>query len=205
MSQTIYDKTLESFLGDEGRAVSDWLSNNTANGEFYDQPMHIQNQDQMLIEHAVNMLDKMIRLSKVLFSKQDNSGAWVYNSPFTKEDMARVSLYHVLGRIGKYVREIRNKKIDGKWVEVEQWVYNENAPVYGTDSAKSILILHEIWQEYGLDPLTREVETALLNIEGVWENPTKSGLYPTIYKQNQLALLTHIAYTMAIFEKKINS
>lgn len=190
-----YEETLKSLLGDEGVAVSDWLNKNTTNEEFYEQPMNIYRQERLLIHHAIGMYNTMTKLSKVLFSVSEN-GKWVYKSPYSAEDYARVALYHVLGNIAKFKREKRNKKDEaGKWQEVVVWAYNENRPTYGTDAEQAMLIINEIFNEYGISPLSRDVEVAILNIAGIWDNPTRGGLFPTIYGQNQLALLANLADT----------
>lgn len=190
-----YIKTLQMWLGDEGQAVADWITANTTNEDFLEQPMNIHQQERLLTDHAIGMLDKMTKISKVLFSVQED-GKWVYKSPYTNEDYARVALYHVLGNIAKFTKQKRNKKDEnGKWQEVVVWGYNEKRPTYGTDGEQAILILRDIWMEYGLDPLSREVEVAILNIAGIWDNPLRGGLYPTIYGQNQLALIAHLADT----------
>lgn len=191
-----YFNYLIETLGDEGKAVVSWLSHHTTNEEFLSQPVNLYQQERLLIDHAVSMHSSIVKLAKVAYSKQVE-GQWVFDSPYSLEDYARVALYHILGRINKFKRERRNKKnAEGKWEEVIVWTYNDEKTIYGTDGAEAILVLKDIFAEYGLEPLNREVEIAILNMDGVWENPTKSGMYPQLYKQHPLALLAHLADLM---------
>ncbi|MDR2091118.1 MAG: hypothetical protein LBP62_05645 [Clostridiales bacterium] len=193
LTENAYIKTLETWLGDEGRAVADWLNANTTNEEFIEQPINIHQPERYLIDHALGMLDKITKLSKVFFSVSED-GKWVYKSPYTNADYARVALYHILGSIAKFRRGKRNKKdATGKWQEVVMWEYNDDKVAYGTDGETAIFVLRDIWAEYGLEPLSRDVEVAILNIEILWDNPLRSGAAIKLYGQNSLALLAHTA------------
>lgn len=198
-----YITTLVDWLGEEGQAVAEWLDENTTDVEFFEQPMNVYQQDRLLIEHAIGMLDKLTKLSKTFFSVQQD-GVWIYKSPYSQKDYARVALYHILGSINKFRKEKRNRKDEnGRWQEVIVWAYNEDRITYGTDGEQAILVLKDIWAEKGLFPLSREVEVAILNIGGIWDNPLRGGVYPAIYNQNQLALLAHLADTADNFYKGV--
>jgi hypothetical protein len=147
------------------------------------------------------MIEQMIKLSKVINSTSIN-GVYSYFPQYKNDDFARVSLYHILGNIGKFKKEIRNKKIDGRWLEVPTWIYNEKIKIYGTDSQKAVLLIQDIMCKYGLAPIKEEVLIAIMNIRGIWENQSNAGMYPQLYEQSQLALLAYLADLTDTFMKE---
>jgi hypothetical protein len=198
--KTPYAATLSKYLGDLGNAVVEWIERNTTNEEFYEQPVNIHQPERLLIDHAVSTFGRLIKESKNEYSVQID-GKWVYSPPFTVEQLAQVSLLHILGNVGKYKREIKGFKTDkltpaGKavWEDRLQWVYNENNNNnFGTDGESALFIIHDITTEYGIEPLDREVELAILHINGIFDNTTKTGFYPKLWKEHPLTLLANHA------------
>jgi hypothetical protein len=179
----IYTKALKQILPDIGEAVCDWLSKNTKDEEFFKQPQNIKTPDRLLIDHAVGTFWWMDTQRTL------KHGNWEVTTPYSKEDCAKVAFLHILGSIGKFIKEKRNKKIDSNWKEVEVWVYNEERAVLGDDGYMALKVIDDIWNEYGLDPLTDDVRSAIQYINGIYQNPTMGGLFHSIYDVNFLALL----------------
>lgn len=215
--ENIYTKALKEYLGDIGTAVIDWLNENTTNEEFYEQPVSIHQPERLLIKHAVSMFDKIVRLSKLVYSKKvstlDDDGnqmgeEWIYKPEYTNEQLAQVALLHVIGGIRKYKKEIKPQKDPktGRWKDIERWWFDGDRPCYGSDGDQAVAIIQDIFSEYDIAPLDFNVMGAIKHISGVLENPTQSGRYATIWKQNRLALLAHIADMFdTFFECNVNS
>ena len=187
-----YQDALKELLGELGEATVEWLNQNTTNEEFYEQPMNIHQQDRFLIEHAISMYNQMTRQSKNLYSKQVD-GKWVYEPPHNKDQIAQVALLHVLGSIGKLKKEIRNRKIDGKWQEVEEWWYDENRQIFGNDGQQAMMVINDIVLEHGLEPLDRKVEVAILHMHESPADASRGGMIARIFKSNELCLIAHLA------------
>lgn len=81
-----------------------------------------------LAEHSVNVYDQMTRLAAAYPEIKTDS-----------ETIAICSLLHDLCKIDTYQIEMRNKKINGEWVQVPFYTFNEKVP-FGTHGGKSVFI-----------------------------------------------------------------
>lgn len=185
-AKELYNSALEKRLGQKGAEIIKWLNEHTEDEDFYEQPVNLYQQDKLLIVHAVNMLGMMDKMSKSLFSKKDESGEWKYEPRYSAEAIAMVALLHVLGNIGKYKKEKRNKKIDGSWKEVETWVYNEEQKIYGTDGENALVRVNSLIH------VPADVQAAIMHCHERTD-PQAQGMYPRLYKENLLVLLAQLA------------
>lgn len=185
-AKELYNSALEKRLGQKGSEIIKWLNEHTVDEDFYEQPVNLYQQDKLLIVHAVNMLGMMDKMSKSLFSMKDENGEWKYEPRYSAEEIAMVALLHVFGNIGKYKKEKRNKKIDGSWKEVETWVYNEEQKIYGTDGENAMVRVN------GLIYAPSDVQAAIMHCHERTD-PQAQGMYPRLYKGNQLVLLAQLA------------
>lgn len=197
-AKEVYCNFLRTTMGEAGEAIIKWLDANTLDDEFYKQPVSIYQQDKLLIVHAINMFKLMGRLEKVLYGQNDASGAWQANPPYTIREMAKVALLHVLGNIGKMRKEKRNRKVDGKWVEVEEWVYNETPPYYGTQGEVALLCLTKALGSEEFRSLGDNVIAAIIHCHEQ-NDPQMQAVYAKEYSANQLVLLAQIADKAEVF------
>lgn len=70
-----------------------------------------------LVLHSLSVLDVMKEMDKFLDLKMD------------KAKVITCALFHDICKANFYVREIRNKKTDGKWHEVEVWAVKDQFPM----------------------------------------------------------------------------
>lgn len=185
-AKELYNKALEERLGNKGAELVEWLNKHTLDEEFYEQPVNLHQQNKPLIIHAVNMLNMMDKMSKLMFSKKNEDGEWVYEPKYDSEAIATVALLHVFGNIGKYKKEKRSKKINGVWEEIETWVYNEEQEICGTDGENALVRLNAMIY------IPQEVQAAIMHCHERTD-PQAQGMYPRLYKQNQLVLLAQLA------------
>ncbi len=59
-----------------------------------------------------------------------------------KSTIAICGLFHDLAKANYYVKEKRNKKIDGQWREIEAWGYDNKFPI--PHGSKSVIILQSL-------------------------------------------------------------
>lgn len=59
-------------------------------------------------------------------------------------DMVLATLFHDLCKVDVYRKEFRNRKINGRWQEVEEWVFKENYPMGHGEKSLDIVsqVLH---------------------------------------------------------------
>lgn len=70
-----------------------------------------------LVLHCLSVLDVMTEMDKYFELK------------FKRETLVLCALFHDVYKANFYVREIRNKKTDGKWHEVEVWAVKDQFPM----------------------------------------------------------------------------
>ncbi len=103
-----------------------------------------------LVIHCLSVFDVMTEMDKFLDLKTD------------KKKLITCALFHDVCKANFYAREIRNKKIDGKWFEVEVWAVKDQLPM--GHGEKSLYIIQKFltldddealairWHMGGFDP-----------------------------------------------------
>jgi hypothetical protein len=82
-----------------------------------------------LLEHSLNVYNSLVGI------------AGKYSPTTPRESIILAGLGHDLCKIGLYVRDFRNKKINGKWEQVEYWNHDDKFPV--GHGEKSVIILQK--------------------------------------------------------------
>jgi len=131
-----------------------------------------------LIHHSLSVLDIARELNET------------FDLNFEPETIAICTLFHDVCKANYYVKEIRNKKIDGKWHEVEVWGVKEQLPL--GHGEKSLYIISKYMQ------LSDQEALAIRWHLGASEPGTHFN-YPTgfaqrqAFKENKLVALVHVA------------
>lgn len=121
--------------------------------DFFDAPASTQfhgAEEMGLVIHSLTVYDIIKELNETLDCKVE------------KESMAICALFHDVCKANYYVREKRNKKIDGKWEEVVVWAVNDQLPM--GHGEKSVYVINKYmkltdeealairWHLNGFDP-----------------------------------------------------
>lgn len=99
-----------------------------------------------LAVHSINVYNRFKNL--VLAEYGEN-----YKDFITDESIAVIALLHDLCKVNTYTIDYRNQKVDGQWIQVPYFAYNNNLP-YG-HGEKSVYIIS------GFMRLTREEAMAI--------------------------------------------
>lgn len=131
-----------------------------------------------LVQHSLNVYDR-------LWSLVQANG---FN--YSRETVAVVSLFHDLCKANTYGVENRWCKVDGQWEQYETYTYAEQF-TYG-HGEKSVYYL----MKYLV--LTDEEAQAIRYHMGAWQDGERRSA-GNAFKQNNLAVLLHIADMMATY------
>lgn len=151
-----------------------------------------------LCQHSLNTFYRMVDLANLHYMKEPADDNF-YNgdtadapTAFTMESIAIAALFHAVYKTHCYVKDFRNKKIDGKWEQVEYWRWEE-AFVYGRGT-KSVYILQQFMRLYVDEAHAIRFHTAGREdaISGIFDSS-----YMLVYQENNLAVLLFLAEQMA--------
>lgn len=137
-----------------------------------------------LCEHSVNVFEELVRLLKAYPEIK-----------VTGETAAIVTLLHDLCKIGCYKTELRNKKVNGVWVQVPTYVFEEDF-CYGGHGSKSVYLI----QKY-MDLRPEEAVAINCHMGFSDRNPGDYSL-GNAYEQYPLAWLVHVADESATFVRE---
>ena len=140
-----------------------------------------------LCEHSVHVWEELVRLLKA-YPEIKVSG----------ETAAIVSLLHDLCKIGVYKTELKNKKVNGVWVQQPAYVFQEDF-CFGGHGSKSVYLA----QKY-ID-LTEEEAVAINCHMGPWDRSPGDYSLGSAYDAYPIAWLLHVADESATYvrEKKV--
>lgn len=85
-----------------------------------------------LVKHSLNVYDCLI-------AKRENFIWKPVLGKISDESLIIMALLHDLCKIGSYDIEMRNKKIDGEWVQVPTYVYSDKAMCYGHGEGSAMM------------------------------------------------------------------
>ncbi len=165
--------------------------------DFYTAPATTSYQlsvDGGLVQHSLNTFYRMVDLANMYYEKEPADDNF-YNGDtpdavdaFTMESIALVALFHSIYKADVYVKDFRNKKINGKWEQVEYYRWDE-AFVYGR-GAKSVYILQQFMRLY-----TAEAQAIRFHTAG--REDVNSGIfdasYYRVYEKSPFAVLLFLA------------
>lgn len=162
------------------KELLDWLSSQ----DFFTAPAstkyHLA-KDGGLCEHSIHVYERL----RKLYSLEICDGGEL--TPEQEETVAVVGLLHDLCKVGFYDVEMRNKKVDGQWVQVPSYVCNDKLP-YG-HGEKSVYIIRSFMK------LSQEEAMAIRWHMGFSDNDFKAGGYgvSNAFSMYKLPVLAHIA------------
>ena len=171
---------------DGSRALLEWLEST----DFFTAPASTRfhgNYMGGLCEHSINVFEELVRLLKA-YPEIKVSG----------ETAAIVTLLHDLCKIGCYKTELRNKKVNGVWVQEPTYVFDEDF-CYGGHGSKSVYLIQrhmKLWPE----------EAVAINCHmGFSDRSPGDYSLGNAYEQYPLAWLVHIADESATFIRESES
>ena len=132
-----------------------------------------------LLQHSLNVYDELCRLVK----------AYGFENEISEESIAIVSLFHDFCKINLYKPDVRNVKVDGKWMSVPCYTTDERFH-FGGHGSKSVYIVGCFMK------LTYEEAVAINCHMGSWDGNTSVG---DSFEQYPLAWLVHVADEAASF------
>ena len=129
--------------------------------------------------HSLNVYN---RFKKIIIAEYGEN----YTDIISDESIAIIALLHDVCKVNTYTVDYRNQKVDGQWIQVPYFAYNNNLP-YG-HGEKSVYIIS------GFMRLTREEAMAINWHMGGYDprNQGSSDLYDA-FKLFPLAVLFHSA------------
>ena len=138
-----------------------------------------------LVKHSLNVYYRLKNNIKLEYGED-------YTKVVSDETIAIVSLLHDLCKADTYVVDYRNQKVDGKWIQVPYYLYNNNLP-YG-HGEKSVYIIS------GFMRLTREEAMAInWHMGGFDPRAVNSSDMATAYYQYPLAVLLSASDNLATY------
>ena len=111
--------------------------------------------------------------------------------PYNNESIALVSLFHDICKIGFYTTELRNSKVDGKWIKVPYYTVDDKFPMGHGD--KSIIMLMEYMK------LTDDEMLAIRWHMGLSVPKEEYNMMSKAFSQCDLAVYLHIADMKATY------
>ena len=139
-----------------------------------------------LCEHSLNVYNRFLKMIKLEYG--DN-----YQEKVSDETIAICGLLHDVCKVDTFKSDVRNKKIDGNWVQVPCYTVEDNLP-YG-HGEKSVYIIS------GFMRLTRE-EAMIINWHmGGFDARVKGGGFclSDAYYRYPLAVLFHTCDMLATY------
>lgn len=138
-----------------------------------------------LCEHSVNVWEELVRLLRAYPEVR-----------VTAESAAIVSLLHDLCKIGCYKQELRNTKVGNTWVQRPVYVFSEDY-CFGGHGSKSVYLIQRHIN------LT-EAEASAVNCHmGAWDRVPNDYSIGSVYEENPLAWLLHVADESATYIREI--
>lgn len=139
-----------------------------------------------LCEHSLNVYNRFLKMIKLEYG--DN-----YQDKVSDETIAICGLLHDVCKVDTFKSDVRNKKIDGNWVQVPCYTVEDNLP-YG-HGEKSVYIIS------GFMRLTRE-EAMIINWHmGGFDARVRGGAYglSEAYYKFPLACIFHTCDMLATY------
>ena len=144
-----------------------------------------------LVKHSLNVYNRLLKNVIAEYGKN-------YDDIVSDESLAIMALLHDVCKINTYTTDYRNQKIDGQWVQVPYFAYNNTLP-YG-HGEKSVYIVS------GFIRLTREEAMAINWHMGGFDPRAQVGDDLSVaFSMFPLALRLHISDDQATYlDEKTN-
>lgn len=144
-----------------------------------------------LCQHALNVADALVYrfFDKHIEDLTEEDEAKIFENDITIESIILVALFSSINKVGCYVKDFKNVKVNGKWEQQEYWKWDEKF-IYAGRGSKSVFIIQQymkLWIE--------EAQAIAFVLAG--EDNIFSGVvdttYRKIYEDSRLALYLHLA------------
>ena len=139
-----------------------------------------------LCEHSVNVWQELVRLLKAYPEIKVSA-----------ETAAIIALLHDVCKIGCYKQELRNKKVNGVWVQQPTYVFQEDF-CFGGHGSKSVYLIQKHMA------LTDEEAVAINCPMGSWDRSPSDYGVGNAYERFPLAWLLHVADESATYIRETN-
>ena len=138
-----------------------------------------------LVVHSINTYKRFKNLIEIEYGEN-------YSETISDESIAIISLLHDLCKVNTYTTDYRNQKVDGQWIQVPYFAYNNTLP-YG-HGEKSVYIIS------GFMRLTREEAMAInWHMGGFDPRAQVTSDLPDAFKMYPAAVLFHLADLSATY------
>lgn len=139
-----------------------------------------------LCNHSINVWEELVRLLKAYPEVK-----------VTAETAAIVALLHDVCKVGCYKTELRNKKVNGVWVQQPTYVFQEDF-CFGGHGSKSVYLIQK-------HMALTEVEAVAINCHmGFADRSPSDYSIGNAYEQHPLAWLLHVADESATYIRESN-
>ena len=134
--------------------------------------------------HSLNVYKRFKRIIESEYGEN-------YKDIISDESIAIISLLHDLCKVNTYTVDYRNQKVDGQWIQVPYFAYNNSLP-YG-HGEKSVMLISEFIK------LSKEELYAIRWHMGGFEPKENHNYVSKTYEKYQLAVYAHMADIMATY------
>lgn len=140
-----------------------------------------------LIKHSINVMRRLIKLVQMEYGDIDKS-------PYTKETIAFVALFHDISKVNFYEKFDRSVKVKGTWEQTFGYKVRDNKISVGFSGENSLYILNKFFD------MSIEEASAIRWAEGVSSSndPATIATMYDIYGKSRLSVLLHVADLLAI-------
>lgn len=179
--QSKFEAVARQFIKREG--IESLLSA-LARSDFYTAPASTRFHDSVkggLVFHSMKVFN-------TLESDLDNNTEGI-----TPESVAIVSLFHDLCKLGFYTEEMRNTKVDGKWVQVPYYTVDDKLPLGHGEKSVMMVLQHM--------KLTTQEMMAIRWHMGGYEPKENYNALGKAYEEFPLAVYLHLADMKATYLK----
>lgn len=160
----------------------------TASSDFFSAPASTKYHSCFEGGLALHSINTYHRYKKILIEEYGDN----YQEMISDESIAIIALLHDVCKINTYTVDYRNQKVDGQWIQVPYYAYNNSLP-YG-HGEKSVYIIS------GFMRLTREEAMAINWHMGAFDVRCQvSNDLVEAFKRFPNALLFHIADIKATY------
>lgn len=181
MSRETFIELYERHIHRPGsESLLEWLKEST----FFSEPASTRFHGSYmggLCEHSINVWKELVRLL-VAYPE----------IKVTAETAAIVTLLHDVCKVGCYKQELRNKKVNGVWVQQPTYVFQEDFP-FGGHGSKSVYVIQKHMA------LTDEEAVAINCHMGAWDRLPSDTSVGVAYERYRLAWLLHVADESATY------
>lgn len=144
-------------------------------------------EDGGLIRHSINVMRRLIKLIQMEYGE-------IEKSPYSKETVAFVALFHDISRVNFYEKYEKNVKVNGNWEQSCCYKVKDDKFSLGFSGENSLYILNKFFD------VSVEEAMAIRWVDGVSSSndPATIATMYSIFGMSKLSVLLHVADLLAI-------